>query len=161
MYWDHIDCNPPGFSVHRISQARILEWVATPFAKVSSQPRDWTCVSCLVGRLLKADPPGKPHNCDNWHLKFCYNFPINKYRPSAFFVVYFLFFIYVDLDLLVIFLSFVVCEVVVLFYWRCYYKCAKDWVAYKEWKSLSCVQFFGIPWTIQSNEFSSLEYWSV
>ena len=40
-----MDCNPPGFSVHGILQARILEWVAMPFCRGSSRPRDWTCVS--------------------------------------------------------------------------------------------------------------------
>ena len=33
---DPMDCSPPGSSVHRISQARILEWVAIPFSKGSS-----------------------------------------------------------------------------------------------------------------------------
>ena len=36
-------------SVHGILQARILEWVAIPFSKGSSQPRDQTQVSCLAG----------------------------------------------------------------------------------------------------------------
>ena len=40
-----------GSSVHGISQARILEWVATPSSRVSSQPRDLTCVSC-TGRWI-------------------------------------------------------------------------------------------------------------
>ena len=35
-----MDCSPPGSSVHGISQARILEWVAIPFSKGSSWPRD-------------------------------------------------------------------------------------------------------------------------
>ena len=35
-----MDCSPPGSSVHGILQARILEWVAIPFSKGSSQPRD-------------------------------------------------------------------------------------------------------------------------
>ena len=34
--WDPMDCSPPGSSVHRISQARILEWVAIPFSEGSS-----------------------------------------------------------------------------------------------------------------------------
>ena len=34
--------NPPSFSVHRILQARILEWVAISFFRGSSQPRDQT-----------------------------------------------------------------------------------------------------------------------
>ena len=37
---DFMDCSPPGSSVHRILQARILECVAMPFSRVSSQPRD-------------------------------------------------------------------------------------------------------------------------
>ena len=40
-----VDCSPPGSSVHGISQARILEWVAISCSRGSSQPRDWTCVS--------------------------------------------------------------------------------------------------------------------
>ena len=47
-------CNPmdssqPGSSVHGIFQARILEWVAISFSRGSSQPRDQTWVSCIVG----------------------------------------------------------------------------------------------------------------
>ena len=34
--WDHVDCNPPGFSVHGILQARILEWVGSSFSRGSS-----------------------------------------------------------------------------------------------------------------------------
>ena len=37
---DPMDCSPPGFSVHGIFQARILEWPAIPFSRGSSQPRD-------------------------------------------------------------------------------------------------------------------------
>ena len=44
-------CSPPGSSVHRISLARILEWVAISFSRGFSQPRDWIHVSCLVGGL--------------------------------------------------------------------------------------------------------------
>ena len=42
-------CGPPGSSVHGILQARILEWVAMPSSRWSSQPRDQTQVSCIVG----------------------------------------------------------------------------------------------------------------
>ena len=50
-------CNPrddslPGSSVHGILQARILEWVAIPFSRGSSQIRDGTWVSCTAGRFL-------------------------------------------------------------------------------------------------------------
>ena len=40
----------PGFSIHGIFQARILEWVAISFPKVSSWPRDQTQVSQIAGR---------------------------------------------------------------------------------------------------------------
>ena len=68
---DPMDCSPPGSSVHGILQARILEWVPLSFSRGSSQPRDWTQVSCIIGRfftiwatrevtcLYQADP--------NWH----------------------------------------------------------------------------------------------
>ena len=47
---DPADCSPPGFSVHGILQARILEWVAISFSRRSSQPRDRTLVSRIAGR---------------------------------------------------------------------------------------------------------------
>ena len=37
---DPMDCSLPGSSVHRISQTRLLEWVAIAFSRGSSQPRD-------------------------------------------------------------------------------------------------------------------------
>ena len=45
-------CSLPGSSIHGIFHARILEWVATSFSRRSSQPRDWTWVSCIVGRCF-------------------------------------------------------------------------------------------------------------
>ena len=39
-FCDPKDCNPPGSSVHGIFQARILEWVAIPSSRGSTQPRD-------------------------------------------------------------------------------------------------------------------------
>jgi len=51
---DPMDCSQPGFSVHRILQARILEWVAMPSSRGSSQPRDQTLVSYIscIGRWV-------------------------------------------------------------------------------------------------------------
>ena len=46
---DPMDYSPPGFSLHGILQARILEWVAIPFSRRSSQPREKTRVSCIAG----------------------------------------------------------------------------------------------------------------
>ena len=56
---DPMDCSPPS-SVHRIAQARILEWVAISFSRGSSPPRDQTWVSCIAGRFFTTEPPGKP-----------------------------------------------------------------------------------------------------
>ena len=43
---------PMDYTVHGILQARILEWVAFPFSRASSQPRDRTQVSCITGRFF-------------------------------------------------------------------------------------------------------------
>ena len=60
---DYMDCSLPGSSVHGIPQTRILEWVALPFSRRSSLPRNWTHVSYLLpwqaGSLAQV-PPGKP-----------------------------------------------------------------------------------------------------
>ena len=55
-----MDCSPPGSSVHEIRQARILEWVAIPFSRGSSQPWDRIQVSHIAGRFLPSEEPGKP-----------------------------------------------------------------------------------------------------
>ena len=49
---DLMDCSLPDSSVHGILQARVLEWVATPSSRGSSQPRDRTCGSCTAGRFF-------------------------------------------------------------------------------------------------------------
>ena len=49
---DLTDYNPPGSSVHRILQAKILEWVVFPFSKGSSQPRDQIQVSYIADEFL-------------------------------------------------------------------------------------------------------------
>ena len=48
------------YTVHGILQARILEWVAFPFFRGSSQPRDWTLP--LQVESLPAEPQGKAKN---------------------------------------------------------------------------------------------------
>ena len=49
---DPVHCNPPGSSVHGISQLKILEWVAISSSRGSSWPRDRTHVSCIGRRIL-------------------------------------------------------------------------------------------------------------
>ena len=62
--WDPMDYSPPGSSVQGILQTRILEWVAMPFSRGSSPPRDQTQILCLlhwqVGSLL-LEASGKPY----------------------------------------------------------------------------------------------------
>ena len=47
-----MDCSQPGSSVHGLSQAIILEWVAISYSRGSS---------ALVGRFFTTEPPGKPY----------------------------------------------------------------------------------------------------
>ena len=57
-----MNCSSPGSFVHRILQARILEWVTMPTSRGSSQSRDPThifCGSCIAGRFFTAEPLGK------------------------------------------------------------------------------------------------------
>ena len=52
---DTMDCSTPGFTVHGIFQARILEWGAISYSRGSSQPRDGnrvSCVSCTGRQIL-------------------------------------------------------------------------------------------------------------
>ena len=56
-------CNPMDYTVHEILRARILEWVAFPFSRGSSQARDQTSVSCIAGRFFT-----------NWVPHFIYLF---------------------------------------------------------------------------------------
>ena len=57
---DSMNCSPPGSSDHGILQARILEWVAIPFSKGSSQPRIKPRSVALQVDSLPSEPPGKP-----------------------------------------------------------------------------------------------------
>ena len=59
-------CNPMDYEVHGILHARILEWVAVPFSRGSSQPRDQTQVSHIAGGFFTTAPLGKPIMCYHW-----------------------------------------------------------------------------------------------
>ena len=56
-----MDCSPPSSSLHGIFQARILEWVAIPYSRGSSQPRAQTQISCIscIGRQML-------YHCATW-----------------------------------------------------------------------------------------------
>ena len=88
-FYDPMDCSPPGSSIHGISQVRILEWVAISLTRGSSQPRDWTLVSCN-GRWIRYRWPAR----DNFlstiltssNVTYCYQllwcFSIGIHRVS-------------------------------------------------------------------------------
>ena len=56
-----VDSSPPGSSVHRFLQTRILEWVAMPSSRGSSPLRDQTCISCIscIGKCIL-------YHCTTW-----------------------------------------------------------------------------------------------
>ena len=73
-------CDPmkgslPGSSVHGILQVRILEWVAISLSRRSSQPRDWTRVSCITDRFFFIWATRKPIFWSIVDLK-CYLFQV-------------------------------------------------------------------------------------
>ena len=55
---DPIHCGSPSSSVHRILQARILQWVAISFSRELSWSRDQTWVSCIIRWIL--------YHCTTW-----------------------------------------------------------------------------------------------
>ena len=86
-----MDCSLPGYSVHGISQARILEWVAISFFRASSQPRDQTRSPTLWADALPSEPQGKPISkviiYYYSYLKLCSVFHI-VYTLILFFIVH-------------------------------------------------------------------------
>ena len=57
---DPMDCSPPGSSVHGVLLARILEWVAMPSSRGSSDPGIEPVSPALAGGFFTTEPPGKP-----------------------------------------------------------------------------------------------------
>ena len=65
---DPMDCSPPGSSVHGLCQARILEWVAMPSSRGSSQARDRTrslTSSALAGGFFTTSSSWEAHSSTN------------------------------------------------------------------------------------------------
>ena len=61
---DPMDYNPPGSSVHGISQATILEWVLFPSPGELPYPWVESASPALAGRFFTTKTPGKPiENC--------------------------------------------------------------------------------------------------
>ena len=66
--WPH-NCSPPGLFIHGIFQARILEWVAITYSRVSSHLMDQTCMSCMsciAAEFFNTEPPGKSNCSNSW-----------------------------------------------------------------------------------------------
>ena len=70
----------PGSSVHEILQVRILEWVAIPFSRGSSWPRDRTHVSCIAGRFLTVWAIMEALYIGIGEKSICH---ISSYRPAS------------------------------------------------------------------------------
>ena len=88
-----MDCSPPGFFVHGISQARILEWVAISFSRGSSQPRNQISVSCIGRQILYPCASRKAHtafraalwgpSCLKLCLRDCMDIKNQGFNPRA------------------------------------------------------------------------------
>ena len=86
---DLMDCSLPGSSVHGISKARILEWVAISFSRGSSQARDQTQVSYIAVRLFATEPPEKPLSKTWAHMKTHISLRWKLYKWINFQSIYF------------------------------------------------------------------------
>ena len=84
---DPMDRSPPGFSVHGVLLARILEWVAVPSSKGSSRPRDRTRVSyvfCTRRRALyRWCHLGSPISCPGYCNCLLSRFPASNSNPQV------------------------------------------------------------------------------
>ena len=76
-----MDYSLPGFSVHGILQARILDWVAVPFSRGSSQPSNQTRVSCTAGGFFTSLAPRDAPKITQAGLYICV---ISKRRNNTF-----------------------------------------------------------------------------
>ena len=84
--WDPMDCSLSGPSVHGILQARILEWVAIPFFRASTRPRDWIQVSCIARRFFTVWATKEVYNVINLlklSLVLDITVPFSKERNSS------------------------------------------------------------------------------
>ena len=64
-----IDCSLPGSSVHELLQARVLEWIASPLSRGSSQPRDRIQVSRITGGFFTVWATREAQYCQKLIIK--------------------------------------------------------------------------------------------
>ena len=75
---------PMDYTVHGFLQAGILEWVAIPFSRRSSQPRDWTQVSCIAGRFFTSWATKEAPTTKKMKDLFAHKFPFFKKKVFIF-----------------------------------------------------------------------------
>ena len=83
---DPMDCGMPGSSVHGISQAKVLEWVAISFSRGSCYPgiEPWSLTSSvLAGGFFITESPEKPQWCCVLRTKFCLVLCFNTVYPGC------------------------------------------------------------------------------
>ena len=76
-------CDPMDYTVHGIFQARILECIAFPFSRGSSQPRDWTQVSCMAGGFFTSWATRRVCNSETICFKETLLGTVVKYFPRC------------------------------------------------------------------------------
>ena len=75
-----MDCSLSGSSVHGISHARILDWVATSSSRRSFWPKDQTSSPALTGSFFTTEPPGKPYKS---LLSLCHWVALSNNAPPS------------------------------------------------------------------------------
>ena len=92
-----MDCSPPGSSVHGISQARMLEWVAISFSRGSSWPWDRNWVSHIADRFhttwATREAPIWPHT------PFLFLISLVMWQPSYYFLTISIMFYHIFLEI--------------------------------------------------------------
>ena len=89
--WGHVVhscptlCDPMDYTVHGILQARMLEWVAFPFSRGSSQLRNRNQVSCTADGFCTAEPQGSPRILEwvAYPFSSIYSWPRNRTGVSC------------------------------------------------------------------------------
>ena len=95
FFCDPMDCSTPGSSVHGISQAGILEWVAISFSREFSKLRDRIPLSCIAGGFFTTEPQRSPRGrrkpcniCHSnfWHIDAGYSKSLRRMSMACSFI---------------------------------------------------------------------------
>ena len=172
-----MDSSPSGSSVHRISQTRILEWVAISFSRGSSQPRNRThlsCVSCSGGGFFTTGWNWEAHIC----VCVCIYIYIYIHTRTHIYIhthIYIYFYVYVYIFIFIhftyIYLYINIHTCVFFTYFKEHFITHPQFRNLSSWEALSVshshlVWFFATLWIVTykaplSMEFSRQEYWSL